>query len=308
MAALVIRTRGQDRTGSLAFMVVLLVGSAGVLYVGGVALGLLQQLPVFSTNPVARLRVIVGFAAAVLAAFGLDAVLRPYGARADLTALRKPRARTTLALRAAGGLTVVLVVIYAVLSVRRQTPDPVGLGLQLREGFALAACCALLVVLAWALERRWASTVAAVGIFVLVTVPAIGLARAWWPQNDVELYYQRTATHEFLDTRLDGQRYATVGQVMLPGSSTAYAQRSLGGHAFTTPEWRELMLAADPEMMLTPTYSGISPANRDVALDSGAWTGLASATSSTRPPPVSPASRGMPTRRPPASRWPSARR
>ncbi|AEG45122.1 YfhO family protein [Isoptericola variabilis] len=269
-AALAVRTRRRVSDVVLIFMTVLLFVSVLLVFVGGPILGLLQQLPVFSNNPVARLRVMIGFVAAVLAAYGAHALLAPRGLRHDVAALRdRGSERWSTALRLVLATSVAVVAVAAVQAVRARAADKVFVGLEVREGALVTACAIVLVLLAWAGARRWTSVVAMLGVFALVTVPAIDVARGWWPQVDLGYFYPSTPAIAFLDEHLDGQRYAAVGQTMLPGSSTAYRQRSLGGHAFVTPEWREVLLAADPDSMLTPTYAGLNPGNLATSLRSG---------------------------------------
>lgn len=273
---LALRSRRQARTGMLPFFVISLVVAVIAVYLGGPLLGAIQNLPIFSNNPVARLRVMIGFFTAVVAAFGLQVVLEPRTARDELASL--PKARSTVAARVFGlvaGAGVLVTVLYSVVVARRDTPHRMDLGLQTRVALVYLVGTVVLVLVAWVVGRWWTSLVAALGILALVGVPAIDVARSWWPQNPVSMWYPVTPTHEFLDQHLGTDRYATVAQVMLPGSSTLYGQRALGGHAFITPEWRELMLAADPDMLLSPTYSTLAPQNLSKSLRSGVLDRLA---------------------------------
>ncbi|WP_125774506.1 hypothetical protein [Antribacter gilvus] len=261
-AALAVRGRQRPAPSVVPFLLGGLALTVVLVYVGGPVLGLFQHLPVFSNNPVARVRVLVGFFAALVAAFGLAAVLdarRPVdgvlGAGSDV------RERLVVVVRLLGALALAAGVTALVVSVARRAPDHVHAAMQVRGAFVVTIAAVSLVLLAWFVRRRWVSVVAGIGLVALVVGPAASLARSWWPTPDADLFYASTPTHEFLDENLGGDRYATLGQVMLPGTSTMYQQRSLGGHVFMTSEWREALLAVDDMALLTPTYSILHPAN-----------------------------------------------
>ncbi len=261
-AALAIRPARSNRTGALAFAAASTVVGVVLVYVGGVALGIVQMLPVFSNNPIGRVRVLVGFFVAILVAYGIAAVLAPRGARQDLHDVRRePRVRVVLLVRVVAAAIIGVVVVAVVRSAVLAAPDRVLAGAQVRQAALIGLACLVVVLVSWVVARRRVGAVAAVVAVVLVAAPAASLVRSWWPQVDYDLFYPATETHEFLDENLDGDRYATVGQVMLPGTSSAYRQRSLGGHVFMTEEWREVLLEIDPDSLLTPTYSVLSPQN-----------------------------------------------
>lgn len=266
-AALAVRPTRASRTGALTFTAVAALVCVVLIFVGGVVLGAAQLLPVFSNNPIGRLRVILGFCVAVLAAFGLAAVLSPRGARADVEhVVREPRQRWVAALRVVSAAVVGAAVLAALATVVSMAPDRVLAGALARQAGWIALSAALLVLLAWVFARRWVSAVAAVLLAVLVVVPAITLARSWWPQVDKDLFYPTTATHAFLEENLGDDRFATVGQTMLPGTNSAYRLRSLGGHSFLTAEWKDVLLAVDPDALLTATYSVLTPQHLDSSM------------------------------------------
>lgn len=269
-AAILIRPRGRSRHAGTAFFGVVFLACVLVTYVGDGVLAPLQELPVFSNNHIGRLRVMVGFSGAVLAAFGLHAVLDPAPLRAVLRASRmSARAGVSTVARVVAVGVMAACAVALVLTALGEVPDDRYLLLRREVRYiALGAAIAIvLVLLAWAWRRFPRSLTGAV-LPVLVLVPALGVTAVWWQASDNETFYPPTATHEYLEEHLGDDRYASVDQAMLPGSNSAYRLRSVGGHAFHTTEWRDLLLAVDPGSFHTPTYSTLPAATIAEAADS----------------------------------------
>lgn len=269
-AAILIRPRARSRHGATAFFGVVFLVCVLLTYVGEGFLAPIQELPVFSSNAIGRLRVMVGFSAAVLCAFGLHAVLDPAPLRSVLRAFRvSPRAAVSTIVRVVAVGVMAVCAVALVLTALDEVPDDRYLLLRREVRFvALGAAIAIvLVLLAWA-WRRFPRSVTAAALPVLVLVPALGVTSVWWQPSDDETFYPATATHDFLDEHLGEQRYASVDQAMLPGSNTAYRLRSVGGHAFHTTEWRNLLRAVDPGSFHTPTYSTLPAATLGDTADS----------------------------------------
>lgn len=240
-----------------------------LVYVGGPVLGLVQNLPIFSNNIVTRLRVMVGFFVAVFAAYGYARLITGSvslpsfwsgPARRRLTALGRWLVVAALAVVAAFVVrsTLYLVPAEHIEDVRRETIVMLGIGIVL----AAAGFLAMLT------RRRAMVAIAAALIPVGVLVPAVSVTTTWWSRSESDTFYPMTETHAFLGENLDGARFTPVGQVALPGTNTFYRLRSLGGHAFHSPVWKDLIRAADPEAFLTQTYSSISAANLSDTVES----------------------------------------
>jgi len=234
-----------------------------VVYFGGLSLALVQLLPFMNTNPIGRNRVMLGFFVAVLAAYGVAALvqrLEDISARDTFTAVESER-RIVLAARwivaAALGAAVVALVLATAMQVEQRR-------VLLLDHFVTPAIIGLLVVVACLLVRwgrsRAVAAVSVIAVVALITVPAAQVTRSWWPRNPVESFYAVTPGLEFLQEHLENERFATAGAFM-PGSQSVFRLRSVGGRAFVTPQWRELMLAADDAAFLTPTYLTLSGAN-----------------------------------------------
>ncbi|PFG32516.1 DUF6044 family protein [Sanguibacter antarcticus] len=231
-----------------------------LVYVGGPLLGLVQHLPIFSNNLIGRLRVMTGFFVAVLAAYGYGRIVSgsasvpafwagPLAARGTAAI----RWMTVLVLAIAASVvvrrTLFLVPAEAIDDVRRSTVQIGALGVLL----ALAVLAALFV--------RSARVVVGVLAPIVVVIPALAVTTTWWARSASDTFYPVTGAHTFLEENLDGNRYTPVGQTALPGTNTFYKLRTLGGHAFHSPEWKELIIAADPSAFLSTTYSSISQEN-----------------------------------------------
>ncbi|MFT4123395.1 MAG: hypothetical protein QM635_06150 [Microbacteriaceae bacterium] len=239
------------------FAVIALLLCLILVYIGGAPLALAQQFPLFSTNPIGRLRSVDGFLLAVLAAVGASALLaeRPRRRLATLSPIALVGAAALLAFVLGG--------TAEALSSRLSSIDPADV--------ALAGGCTIVAVAATALllrasgRRRLAGAVA---LLLAVLVPATAFAGDWWRAAPASTFYPETAAHEYLAEHLGNDSIATVGITMLPGTNGEYRLRSVTGHGFQTTEWKQLLQWADPLSMLTSTYSTLSGANLATSYDS----------------------------------------
>ena len=300
-AAALIRPRSGARRSGLIFFAVLLAVCIVIVFAGSPIVNVVEKLPVFSSNPVGRLRCIIGFAGAIVAAFGFGAVLDARPARSNNGDVRAAQGDAGDARAAQGG-------VGDVRAAQGETEDahvsPLSSRLRLarRSGAAAVLVVSVVVVLwafmvapsasvrdlavetaavvviglvataaisvAWVTKGRRAIIVAGILIPVLVAAPAVYVTGKWWPKSELSTFYPQTATHEFLEKNLGEERYASVDQTMLPGSNSLYQLRSLGGHTFPTAEWKALLLKIDPESMASPTFSTLDPANLDESITS----------------------------------------
>jgi len=256
-AAFVVRSRRPTVRAMNLYAIVAAGLCVLLVYGGGPVLALVQQFPVFSNSSVARLRVMLGFFVAVCAGYGFHQIQAPVPFLEELRSISGRRAWVLLATRwIAVGLSAIVIAVLV-----RETLylAPAGAIDQVREGTVIAAglvaLCGLAALLAWlAPSRRWVS-VAGVIIPVVLAGQALSVVSSWWPKSPLTSFYPTTATHEFLQRNLGSERYITVGQTMLPGTSSMYQLRAANGHAFQTSQMRALLEAADPKAMLSPTYS-----------------------------------------------------
>lgn len=256
-AAVVVRSR--RRAGRAVNLYALIGAGLCVLliYGGGPLLALAEHFPVFSNNLVTRLRVMFGFFVAVSAGYGFHAITAPvtFSDELLLTSARRVWVRLATRLIAVGlaaiaiaalvRSTLYLVPAGAIAEIRRETIIAAG----------VVALCGLVVLLTWL--SRWRAWVAVAGVIIPVALAgqALFVAGSWWPRSPLTSFYPVTASHKFLSEKLGAERYITVGQTMLPGTSTMYRLRAANGHAFHTSQWRSLLKAADEGAMVSPTYS-----------------------------------------------------
>lgn len=217
-------------------------------YVGGPALALAQQLPVFSDNPVYRIRSVLGFFLAVLAAVGYDALARS--------------ARPRRAGSVAGWAAAAAAVAYLAAKHLLRLGYLAGQGPYVKRQILLAALPAGLVFGAGVLARfrPGRRTVALAVIPVVIAAECLSLLVPFWPRSSRADFYPVTGAHRYLADHLGADRFGAKGLTLLSGTNVWYGLRNVTGHAFTSARWRDLLLAVDPESFPTPGYSRFSGA------------------------------------------------
>lgn len=236
----------------LRWVVAVLLGMAvfwGVaMYAGGPLLTELQDLPIFGTNRIGRARSVLGFLIAVLAAVGVDALVRA-GSRAPRSTVG--RLATGLGWLGAAAATVGLIG-HGLGVAREQGVDEAYYRDQvITAGLLLVAAVVAVGLARWA-RRGW-RVAGLVALPVLVVGPALSLALPFWPQVPRDQFYEETATHRFLAQNLGHDRFVSADGAMLPGSSVVYGLRTLNGHAFMRNEFADLLRAVDRDGFTAPT-------------------------------------------------------
>ncbi len=111
-------------------------------------------------------------------------------------------------------------------------------------------------------------SVGRIALPILIATEIVLFAVPFWPQIPIEQFYPRTQSHDFLLQRLGSDRLVSAGLAMYPGTTSFYGLRSVTGHTFHDPAWRDLLEAVDPDVMrMSPTFSilasdvriGVSP-------------------------------------------------
>ena len=92
----------------------------------------------------------------------------------------------------------------------------------------------------------------------MVVAESLSLVLAFWPRIPREDFYPETQAHVFLQDNLGHERYAAKDLTLFTGTNTYYGLRNTTGHSFTEPEWKELLLTADPKSFASPTFSTFS--------------------------------------------------
>lgn len=221
-----------------------------LLYLGGWPLALAQTIPPFNANFVGRLRSVLGFVLAALAAIGFEALVSGW---------KRPEswARFISLLGVASGAALAGLVGWGIWNravAAEQTSEVLnGLTVPLAVGF--------LFIGALVLRLRTNLGVAAFGLIpMLVAVEILAFARPYWPRVSLEQFYPSTATHRYLQSELGPDRLAAAGLTLYPGTTTFYGLRSVTSHSFHSPNWADLLLRLDPSAFdQSPTFSFLSP-------------------------------------------------
>ncbi len=223
---------------------------------GGPLLQFAQQFPVFSNNPVGRIRSVLGFFLAVLAAIGFD----------NLQRTREGRSRRAVvaelgvwAIGAAGFLFALHRVQLA--SRGRMQVSPSRYVLPIVAAIVAAGVVAVVSIpriSAIRLGRISLRSIALGAIPLLVLTESLAFVLPFWPRIPVDDFYPKTPVHTFLATHLDGDRYVSSGGTMLTGTNVYYGLNTPNGHAFTNRKWRELLQAVEPAVFRSQTYSAFA--------------------------------------------------
>lgn len=228
---------GRHRRGLRTFFAAIGALSAVLAYFGGPLLWIVQRLPVFEDNRIMRIRVLLAFALAVLAALGVDRLREE---------LREPAHRRALAVVAG------VMGVAALAAVRMHTwPDipspPLG-------GWVPFLAC-LLAAGVFLAARDGRSTVrraALAAVPLLVGAEAVAAIAPYWPTGDPDDLYPETSTTEFLADNLGDERFAATGRTLLPNSNRLYGLRSLTGRSFYEDEWKDLLDELNRDIELDP--------------------------------------------------------
>lgn len=252
------------RVGVTAIVAGLLALAVVIVYLGGPVLSAVRELPVFDSSPIGRARVTVMFLAAVMAGVGFGRIVEARNLRDELAGFR-----AASAVRKIGRIAGIVVVVVFAAGVGMQTALAVSpvpkewvhrTKLEILTVGIVGAVAALAVLAVWLFRSRIVMVVAGVGVAALVVVPAVIATQPWWPIASTSTFYPTTPAIRYLERHMtDQDRYAATGGAMLPGSSSYFELRETTGHAFQTPEWKELMRAVDPDTYPTATYLSLSP-------------------------------------------------
>jgi len=209
-----------------------------LIFGGGPLLALAQRFPVFDSNFVGRLRSIWLLLLALLVGLGLEGMR---ARKSSVFGVDIQRWR----FQVVGIFAVSLAAIFGVAYVLRRAFQE-GYLFEVGRAVAVAAIAAVVVICALAFRSKLGeflpvvvTCVAAVEILIFVT--------PFWPSEAVERHYPTTPAHEFLAEQAVGDRIATHDLAFYAGTTTHYGIRTVTGHVFHQPTWRDLLVAIDPE-------------------------------------------------------------
>jgi hypothetical protein len=232
-------------------VLVVLVVVTTATYLGGPVLELVTELPGIGTSPVGRMRSVIGFCVAVLAAVGAHHAAELVGSRVWIA-----RAFTAVGAGIAGVVVVTKVrelgAIHGI--VDRITPWMWG-------GVASGALAVLVVLLGRRLPRPAGAWI----LLLLVAGEALAFVTPYFPRIDPDTSMPVTAAHRFLQEAQGPQgRLAAHETTMLPGTTRFYGLDSLSGHTFHAPTLKELVQAFDPgAFKRSRTYSMLDLSSLD---------------------------------------------
>jgi hypothetical protein len=280
--------------GVVGFLAAAVVVVVTLGWLGGPLLSLAQHLPVFSNNKVTRISSLLGFLVAALAGFGFERLLRavcdrdgdppdddlpdddlpdddlpdddlpdddlPDDDSPDQTgALRGNHRRHwsqiawSIVVLSVTTLFALLVLRDAISEARARHEIPL-LADKVVIPVVLLVICVVLVIAART-GPRWARWAAIAGIPLIVVGQSAATFRASVPGSDRVNFYPVTSTHSYLLQNLGFDRFAASGLMMYPATSKFYGLRTPTGHAFTADAWKALLVAVDPQVQRTATFS-----------------------------------------------------
>lgn len=248
-------------TGVVPTLAVIGLLSAAVVWQQGFWTEWLAQLPVFASNPSPRLRDLVALSLSALAGLGLNLLFRP-GLAAGV------RRRLAVAAWVMVGLGVVGAIGVAVRYSASIDPAtfPVDVALALAGVVLVAVAFTALrsprpdevpsARYRWTRRGRWMTV--SVGLLVVITGAQVLTSTAYfWPVSDRADFFPQTAATAAAQDATGSNRAVVIGA--FPGSTAgAYGIRTVTGHTFQAPTWRDLVLSIDPKAYTppgrTPTY------------------------------------------------------
>jgi hypothetical protein len=292
LIAITRRAHKPDRAarGVVGFLAIATVFVIIVGWFGGELLSILAHLPVFSQNPITRIRSVLGFLLAALAGFGFEKLLRVVRDENDgpeddhgrgkgggpgdpagtvLLAVNTgpeevPAAAGRRSLFSAHLIWPVVASLAAVvfaISILKDARDEARVydaTAHLRTALIGPAILLAICLLAIVAVRFGAKRVRYLAIVVIAMIAVGQSASAFTesiPGSDPANFYPVTSTHRFLQQNLGFDRFASSGLIMYPATSRYYGLRTPTGHDFTTDAWKALLQAVDPASQITPTFS-----------------------------------------------------
>ncbi len=242
------------------------IGTAVVIFVGWGTTGVLKlvdHLPVFSGNPIGRIRSVAGFFIAVLVGLGFAALQRTWSTRHAIADDARPGDRgrgrealwRVLVIGGAIGLGAGVAYYSYQAAVDGGFKHALARHMVLPLAFlGVTLFCVAICYLRW----RPTTFVALTVVPVIAIVQGGAFFHSVLPGDSKANFYPVTPTHQFLLDNLDGDRYAGLDGVMYPATSLYYGLRSVTGHTFHELGWKDLLMTVDGSVMMSPTHSQFS--------------------------------------------------
>jgi hypothetical protein len=226
-------------------------------WVSPTARSLVDHVPPFSGNFIGRIRSVLGFALAVLAAIGFDWLTL------DRNPTRQRNHRRGPAIWAVGVWSAVALFGLLVVRDAHRQAFSAGYWSDVERALwipGLLLIAALAVVALSRLRDHRFQTFAFLVIPLLVAGQAAQFFHTVLPGDSRSDFYPNTPTHQFLESNLGHDRYASSARTMYAATSLYYGLRTPTGHEFAEPAWQALLQAVDPNVMSTSTFSDFTSA------------------------------------------------
>jgi hypothetical protein len=230
--------------------------AALLLYVGGPLLAAFQTVWLFRMNPVGRVRSVLGFFLACLAAIGMESLAR----RTEEESGRRGVLIGVVGVGLAGAI-----LIGWRLWVHARAAGRVDYVLDQAMIPAISAVIGVSVLAATRRRSFHGLGLAVLVLPALLVLESAAFAVPFLPRVPRQEFYPPTAAHGFLHAHLGGDRFASGDLAMAPGTSTFYGLRSLTSNAFYPPTWAEALSEIDGDAFATSPLFPILDATPEVA-------------------------------------------
>jgi hypothetical protein len=272
--------------GTWTFLVASAAAWTAIVYTG-LGLSALQHLPVFSANFIGRGRSVLGFLLAVLAAVGLDLLLRRNSVtyRTGSHARRHPRLVVTrrvawTAMVWAGAVVGTGALVW--LARRTATTAPTFPATatsvvpdaatrlafadrQLRMALILLVAAGICALVLYAVRwHRGLRAGAAAALLALLVGQALAYVGPAWPRSHPDTFFPWTDTQAFLASHLGPDRYVSTRNAMGVGIDAPKGLRTISGHTFLNAQMADMISAVPQEPFASPTYVRFSSARASV--------------------------------------------
>ncbi|MGZ6967962.1 MAG: DUF7657 domain-containing protein, partial [Acidimicrobiia bacterium] len=222
----------------------------------------LYVLPGMDQVPLVRIVSLFSFFVTMLAAFGIEHVVR---SPESLTARPTRRWRIRIAVVAAfvAGFAVLALdsegrLFSRTITVGDRVVKVIGDRSSVLHNAIVPALIAIATALVIFVAWRWHGRThwLAVGtIPVLLAIEALFVTTPLMPRAPNADFYPQTPALRYLARHAGHERFAAPGRMMFPSTNTYYRLRSVTGHSFSPPEWRNLVAASSPGTLSTPTQT-----------------------------------------------------
>jgi hypothetical protein len=236
------RTRRAPR-GAVAGLAVTTVVMGIATFGGGPILELLQRFPVYDTNFIGRTRSILGLTVAALAAVGLQALIE----RSRAEGGRRWHPLDVVRLVAVAAVTVgVSAYVYNAGWDWASSHDRANAFAESMPQVRVIGIITLVAIALLLVGRGPGRQVLAAGLVILATVQGLMFAAPLLPNESRDTLYPTTPGLAFLRDNAGGERVVPDGYTLFANATMLEGIRSVTGHGFHAPTWKDMLSVASP--------------------------------------------------------------